>query len=53
MANRPIQTTFLDVSRGLGFGLLYHPVIGKNKPEQYPFITRFRTYRPAKSKKGL
>jgi hypothetical protein len=52
MANET-KTTFLDVSRGLGFGLLYHPVIGKIKTEHYPFVTRFRTYRPATAKKRL
>lgn len=46
MANKTISTTVLDVSRGIGFGLLYHPVIGKIQTEQYPFVIRFKTYRP-------
>ncbi len=32
----------LDVSNGLGYGLLYHSVIGKAIPPRYPFIARKR-----------
>jgi hypothetical protein len=46
MQNQINSTTVLDVSRGLGFGLLYHPVIGQNSSKQYPFVIRFSTYRP-------
>lgn len=47
MAKQAKPATILDVSRGLGYGLLYNPVIGKTTPNQYPFVIPFRkSYRP-------
>lgn len=43
--------TVLDVSKGLGYGLLYHPVIGIKKVSQYPLAVRFPTKRHRKVQK--
>ncbi len=32
----------LDLSKGLGYGILYNPVIGQLTPTRYPLIARFR-----------
>lgn len=53
MAKRVIPTTIFDFSKGLGFDVLYHPVIGKTTPRHYPFITYFRPFQPKKNKKTL
>lgn len=50
----PNQTTVLDVTKGLGFGFLYHPVIGaKRREKRIPLITRLPILRPKKIKKVL
>lgn len=50
----PVQTTVLDVSKGVGFGLLYHPIIGQKKREKsLPFVPRLAAFRTKKFKKGL
>lgn len=47
MKNENKLSTVLDLSKGLGFDLLYKPVIGKSESSQYPFIFRLRSgYRP-------
>ncbi len=38
----------LDVSKALGFGMLYHPVIGQTRPGHYPIIPRFRRFKMAR-----
>ncbi len=48
MTNNNQNTTILDLSKGIGFGLLYHPVIGKIPSNQYPLMTRFRVSRSKK-----
>ncbi len=37
MTNPQIPTTVLDLSKGVGYGFLYHPVIGKKRPG-FPFF---------------
>jgi len=39
------QQILLDLSKGLGFGLLYNPVIGKVPKEHYPITLRMRRCR--------
>ena len=45
MNGKPKQpTTVLDLSKGLGFGLLYRPVIGNIPPDHYPWVARFQLF---------
>lgn len=43
-------TTILDVSKGLGYGFLYHPVIGSQTAPHYPFAIRFPSLRRRRSR---
>ncbi len=54
MEHMNLPTTVLDVSRGFGFGLLYHPVIGEIRSKKnYPFLLRFSLLKSKKIKKRL
>jgi len=45
------SATTLDVSKGIGYGLLYHAVIGTQSKDQYPYIVQFKTSLPFFSRK--
>lgn len=47
------SVTVLDVSKGLGFGFLYRPIIGNKGPHFYPFSFRFPPSNLKKRKKRL
>jgi hypothetical protein len=53
MTKREKPTTVLELSKDLGYGFLYQPIIGKVQSEQNPTIPRFRRIRPGKNKKFL
>ena len=44
------QNTILDLSKVLGFGVLYKPIIGKSRGKTNPFIKGFRHPRPSEKK---
>lgn len=47
-------TTILDVSKGLGYGFLYAPIIGNSRSKKiFPFTYRFSSLRVRKEKKRL
>lgn len=46
-------TTILDLSNGLGYEMMYHPVIGKLPLKHFPLLTRASPFQKKKLKKLL
>jgi hypothetical protein len=47
------ETLIFDVSKALGYDLLYHPFIGVAKRDHYPLIAHLRIRTQAASKKNF
>ncbi len=42
--NNPSHSQYIDLSAGLGYGLIYQPIIGSSSSPDYPFAKNFFFY---------